>query len=289
MKKMLFVSAVILLVSFTAKKFKMKKENLVYIPAGTFYLNEDTISVMSMYMSPTEVTNKKYRLFLNDLKKQGRTEDLKIAMVDTSLWEKDLIYGAPYREHYFNHPAYENYPVVNISKEGAKLYCVWYTKLMLAKYPESNFNDFRLPSKLEWIYAAKGGLQNSPYPWGGAYIRNKKGEILANFARIGDHNIKKDKDNNYVVVDKSEFRTTSININHQPDILAPSNSYFQNGYGLYNMAGNANEMVFDEDVVMGGDWQSAGFDIKVTSEKKYTKANPLTSFRMVSTYIPVRR
>lgn len=87
MERILLVSALIVLVSFTAKKFKMKKENLVYIPAGTFYFNDDTISVMSMYMSPNEVTNKEYRLFLNDLKKQGRIEDLKIADIDTIKWQ----------------------------------------------------------------------------------------------------------------------------------------------------------------------------------------------------------
>ena len=288
MKRILLVLGVILAVSFTAKKFKMKKENLVYIPSGTFYLNDDSISVMSMYMSPTEVTNKEYRLFLNDLKKQGRTEDLKTAKVDTSLWEKDLKYGTPYKIHYFNHPAYESYPVVNVSKDGAKLYCVWYTKKMLAKYPESNFNDFRLPSKLEWIYAAKGNLKHSPYPWGGPYIRNSKGDYLANFAHIGEHNIKKDTEGNYIVVKGDEFQYSHTDFNSSADVFAPVRSYFPNGYGLYNMAGNANEMVFDEDVVMGGDWQSGGNDIRVTSEKEYINANPLTGFRMVSTYIPVR-
>jgi len=288
MKRILLVSVLIVLVSFTAKKFKMKKENLVYIPSGTFCFNDNTISVMSMYMSPTEVTNKEYRLFLNDLKKQGRIEDLKIADIDTIKWQTELQFGAPYTSVYSNHPAFENYPVVNISKEGAKLYCVWYTKLMLSKYPKSNFNDFRLPSKLEWIYAANGGLKDAPYPWSGAFTRNIKGDYLANFAHIGDHNIKRNKQGNYEVVDTSVFYYSSIDFNSQADVLAPSNSYFSNGYGLFHMAGNANEMVSDEAIVMGGDWQSGGYDIRVTSEKEYIKANPLTGFRMVSTYIAIR-
>jgi formylglycine-generating enzyme required for sulfatase activity len=287
MKPILLVLAVTLAVSFTAKKFKIKKENLVYIPAGTFYLEKDTISVMSMYMSPTEVTNKEYRLFLNDLKKQERLGDLKKAMVDSAIWKTEFNVDG-YTNHYFNHPAYDNYPVVNISKEGAKLYCTWFTKQMLAKYPGSNFNDFRLPSKLEWIYAAKGGLNDSPYPWGGAYTRNSKGNYLANFAYIGEHNIKRDKNGDFKVIDKKDFDFSNMDINSQPDILAPSNSYFPNGHGLYHMAGNANEMVFDEDVVMGGDWQSAGNDIRVVSEKTLEGPNPRTGFRMVSTYIPVR-
>jgi len=293
MKRLLLVLAVILALSFTAKKFKMKKENLVYIPAGTFYLNEDTISVMSMYMSPTEVTNAEYKLFLNDLKKQGRTEDLKMAMVDSLLWNQ--LYpnsSAPqhYVKYYFNHPALSDHPVVNISKEAVNLYCVWYTKQMLAKYPGSNFNDFRLPSKLEWIYAAKGGLKGSPYPWGGPGIRNQEGQHLANYYVVGDHNISKDKNGNMDVVKPNNFLFTNEFHNSIFTLTLTEHvkAFNPNGYGLYNMSGNVNEMVFDENVVLGGDWESCGHDIRVTSEKEYTKANPLTGFRMVSTYIPVR-
>jgi formylglycine-generating enzyme required for sulfatase activity len=287
MKKILLVLAVILAVSFTAKKFKIKKDNLVYIPAGTFYLNEDTISVMSMYMSTTEVTNGEYLKFVLDLKAKGNKKDYQIALPDSLKWNLKNATNQPYVDYYFRHPSYANYPVVNVTKEGAKLYCIWYTKQMLAKYPESNFNDFRLPSKLEWIYAAKGGLKDSPYPWGGPYTRNVKGDYLANFARIGDRNIKKDENGDYKLVNKDEFQYNVINTDNA-DILAPVNSYFPNGYGLYNMAGNVNEMVFDEEVVMGGDWQSGGNDIRVSSEKEYSNASPLTGFRMVSTYIPVR-
>jgi len=287
MKRLLLVLAVILALSFTAKKFKMKKENLVYIPAGTFYLNEDTISVMSMYMSPTEVTNAEYKLFLNDLKKQGRTEDLKMAMVDSTQWA--IFNKGPLRTDvspYFNNSRYQNYPVINITKEGAALYCVWYTRKIRLKYPEINFNDFRLPSKLEWIYAAKGGLNRSPYPWGGMYVRNSKGKYLANFVHIGNRNIRKNKDGKYVIIENTDLDYLSLC--GGTGSLAPALSYFPNGYGLYNMAGNVNEIVSDEDAVMGGDWKSGGNEIKVTSEKQYTNANPLTGFRMVSTYSPVR-
>ncbi|MCO5247572.1 MAG: SUMF1/EgtB/PvdO family nonheme iron enzyme [Chitinophagales bacterium] len=78
--------------------------------------------------------------------------------------------------------------------------------------------EFRLPFEHEWEYAARGGRQLSPYPWGGPYIRNTKGCLLANF-KPGRGNYPEDG-GMYTV---------------------PAKSYWPNDYGLYNMAGNVSE------------------------------------------------
>jgi len=282
MKRIVFVAGLVLLGSFTAKKFKMKKENLVYIPAGTFEFEDKKVSVNSFYMSTTEVTNKEYLKFVNDLKRKGNEKEYLIALPDTMNWRSKNAYNVPYVEHYFRHPAYSDYPVVNITKEAAELYCVWYTKQMLVKFPKSKFNDFRLPSKEEWVYAAKGGLKNSPYPWGGPFTHNVEGKHLANFLHIGEHNIKRDSLGGVGITKGDEF--SGAQLNNAADILAPSKSFNPNGYGLYNMAGNAAEFVARDTIAMGGSWKSTGYDIRVSSESSATDAKPTIGFRMVSTF-----
>lgn len=279
MKRILTPLVLILVLSFTGINFKQKKENMVYIPSGNLYLNNDTVSINTMYMSSTEVTNKEYRTFLIDLKLNNRIVDFEIANVDSINWKHE-----GYKFHYFNHSEYQDYPVVNVTKEGAKLYGVWYTKLMRKKYPEVQFKEFRLPTKQEWIYVAKGAYRNSPYPWGGPFARDSKGNLLANFSFVGSLNIRRGVDGEFLIVDKEDLKYLELDNNPASDILAPSKSYNVNGFGLYNMVGNVNELVSDEDVVMGGDWQSASYDIRVTSEKEYKTSSPIIGFRLISSY-----
>ena len=289
MKRIILVLIAVLsiaLMSLASKKNKKEnfKKDYAYIPSGTFQFEESAVSVNAFYMLATEVTNKQYGEFLLDLKSNGIEADYLIAVPDTSKWRSKLTYNEPYVEYYFRHPAYADYPVVNVTQAGADLYCVWLTQKMRLKYPKLNFNDFRLPTKEEWVYAARGSLQNSPYPWGGPYVRNGAGELLANFAHIGEQNIKRKVDGKFVIADSSEFMFGSID-DYSADILAPSKSYSQNGYGLYNMVGNAAELVARDTVAMGGSWLSPGFDIQVTSEVSATEAKPTIGFRVVSSYV----
>lgn len=152
---------------------------------------------------------------------------------DTLCWVHDFTYSynEPMTEMYYWHPAYDDYPVVGITWSQAKAFNVWRTQLMSSyrqKNGETFVQRFRLPTEAEWEYAARGGLDLSPYPWGGPYIRNRLGCPLANFKpQRGDY------------VDDDGFQTVQVR------------AYEPNGYGLYCMSGNVAEWTstaFDESV-----------------------------------------
>jgi sulfatase modifying factor 1 len=218
---------------------------------------------------------------------------------DTLVWVHDFTYSfnEPMTENYFWHPAYDEYPVVGVTWQQANAFNVWRTQLMnswLGSYGDAYVNRFRLPTEAEWEYAARGGLDLAPYPWGGPYVRNRQGCFLGNFKPLHG---------NYV--DDGGFHTV------------PVDSYTANDYGLYQMAGNVaewtstafDESVYDFDhdlnpeytydalandppalkrkVVRGGSWKDIGYYIQ-TGTRSYEyqdTAKSYIGFRSVMTYL----
>lgn len=264
---------------------KHDKDAYVFIPSGSFDYNGKQVSAQAFYIGVGEVTNFEYRTFLFDLIIQGRKDEFLKAKPDQSAWNKEFKNGAKvWEEQYFSHPAFNNYPVVNVSREGAELYCKWISQ-EVRKYvgdeKEGKYNDVRLPVRAEWVKAASNEGKQLPYPWDGQYRRNSRGLFQANFTR----DIVKDQ------IDTTKWRNEIIYDN--TDILAPSKSFWPNALGLYNMAGNAAEMVYEdihknEPGTAGGSWRSYGDDIKIYAPDPYkgvTEAKPTIGFRVVSTYL----
>ncbi|MEN9414431.1 MAG: hypothetical protein RLZ62_735, partial [Bacteroidota bacterium] len=140
---------------------------------------------------------------------------------DTLSWVRDYAYSynEPMTRNYFWHPAFDDYPVVGVNWKMAKAFCYWRTKLwnMYGETAEIS-EDFRLPTEHEWEYAARGGREGAPYPWGAYYTRNAKGCLLANF-KPGRGNYPEDGGLYTVKAD----------------------GYYPNDYGLFCMAGNVAE------------------------------------------------
>lgn len=151
---------------------------------------------------------------------------------DTLVWLADFAYAQnePMTQGYFSHPAFDNYPVVGVTWRQARAFTVWRTRYyegyaQAHKMPVNSRLPYQLPTEAEFEYAARGGRVGNDYPWGGPYIRNAKGCLLANF---------KPGRGNYI----DDGGAFTVNVK----------SYFPNDFGLYNMAGNVAE------------WTSSAFD-----------------------------
>ena len=164
----------------------------------------------------------------HDKTKGNRTKHINKESVnvypDTLVWIRDFAYSynEPMTRNYFWHPAFDDYPVVGVNWKTARAFAFWRTQLWNTYQKDRkdgvNTENFRLPFEHEWEYAARGGHDLAPFPWGGYYIRNAKGCLLANF-KPGRGNYPEDGGLYTVVAD----------------------GYFPNDYGLYNMSGNVAE------------------------------------------------
>ena len=144
---------------------------------------------------------------------------------DTLVWIRDYTYSynEPLTKKYFSHVSYDNYPVVGVTWAQAKSFCHWRTR-QLNDFQDiikaQRVMDYRLPSEVEWEYAARGGHQMTLYPWGSYYTRSDDGSFLANFKPLRG---------NYVSDSRSNITTQE------------TATYPPNAYGLYDMAGNVAE------------------------------------------------
>ena len=140
---------------------------------------------------------------------------------DTTVWVNDFpnAHNETYMKNYFSAPAYNDYPVVGVSWEQAQAFCAWRTEFLLRGLgPQARYvQRYRLPSEIEWEYAARGP-EGKPYPWEGEGMANDKGCYYANF--------KPDRGN---YTEDGNLITSRCGI------------YGANENGLFDMAGNVAE------------------------------------------------
>lgn len=98
-------------------------------------------------------------------------------------------------------------------------------------------NGYRLPSGVEWAYAARGGLTGKRFPWGDSIAHSN-----ANYYSSSSYS--------YDISPTRGYHPTYA-INGAP-YTSPAGSFPANGYGLYDMAGNVWERCWDSH--RGGAW-----------------------------------
>lgn len=225
-----------------------------YIPSGKLLTANGDVAMKGFYFYEAEISNAQYQEFLRNLKKAGKTNELLIATIDTAGWIPALNFENTYAQEYHVSDLYADYPVVNISYEAANLFCAYLQELIRKKIPDA---EVRLPTENEWVYAARGGLEDAEYPWGS--MENKA---------------KKDMDYcNYNSPDDGTCLATNFD-----------RAYMPNAYGLYNLSGNAAEMLFEKGRTKGGSWNSSGFSMRIEAADEYEGfegSSPYIGFRPV--------
>ncbi len=260
-KLFVFQFTVVLALSGLARSSKTTVPNCVPVKEGL------------LYAAVTELTNFQYAEFLYDL----RMQDSKSYMAmypDTGAWRLGGAFNEPYVEYYHRHPAYRDYPVVNITWEQANAYCDWLEKRLNQGVFASHKSviarvDVRLPTELEWKLAARGGNPDATFPWYGTGMRHTEkpfqGLFMANCVR-----------------GRGDYMGVAGGLNDNADITAPAKSYWPNGYGLYNMAGNVAEMLAEPGRTRGGSWRCRAKYLQIEAEdpyQGYVKASPEIGFR----------
>jgi formylglycine-generating enzyme required for sulfatase activity len=130
-------------------------------------------------------------------------------------------------------------PVVNVDWDEAREFCEW--------------AGGRLPTETEWEYAARGGTEGWRFPWG-----NDAGGNNANFADAGGRNIE------YIGMDLEANRGVAkwLGLTYPYDGTSPVGTFEKNGFGLYDMVGNAAQWTADQKgelrVLRGGSWAGTG-------------------------------
>jgi sulfatase modifying factor 1 len=103
----------------------------------------------------------------------------------------------------------DRHPVTHVAAEDAGAYAAWAGK--------------ELPTEAEWEFAARGGLEGAVYTWGDDFA--PKGRVMANTWQ-------------------GEFPWQNLKTGRWLR-TSPVKSFPPNGYGLYDMAGNAWEWTSD--------------------------------------------
>ena len=227
---------------------------------------------------------------------------------DSLVWMRDFSYSynEPFTRLYFSHPSYNQYPVVGITWKQAIAFCHWRTNNSNFYLDKGNKKDekidgiYRLPTEAEWEYAARGNSKtNNMYPWGSPYTRTKEGRLLANFKPGRGDYFGSDAKNDNIYTSKVQ-------------------SYPENGYKLFDMAGNVAEWTSsvyyeggynfmgdfspdlqynakEEDpismkrkVVRGGSWKDIAYNIQVSTRnyEYQDTAKSYIGFRCVLSMAP---
>lgn len=196
---------------------------------------------------------------------------------DTLVWIRDFTYSynEPWATRYFWHPGFDEYPVVGITWKQAKAFCNWRTKIQndyLSDRGEPGLMEYRLPTEVEWEYAARGGKLLSMYPWGNYYARDQQGVFMANFKPLRGNYV---EDGGIATMKVGSYDANEFGLYDMAGNVAEwtNDAYDESGYNYYNDLNPSFEYdalpddppVMKRKVVRGGSWKDIGYFMQTSA------------------------
>ncbi|KAJ7316984.1 hypothetical protein JRQ81_003146 [Phrynocephalus forsythii] len=237
---------------------KSELRQMAFIPGGVFTMGTNEPAIQQdgewparrvrldpFYMDIYEVSNAEFENFVNatgyltEAEKFGDSfvfEGMLSEQVKTGIHQAVAVapWWLPVKEANWKHPegpdsniSYRmDHPVLHVSWNDAVAFCTWAGK--------------RLPTEAEWEYSCRGGLENRLFPWGNKLHPN------------GQH---------YINIWQGEFPVRNAGEDGYKG-TAPVTAFPPNGYGLYNIIGNAWE------------WTSDWWSVNHSAEATYNPKGP---------------
>jgi formylglycine-generating enzyme required for sulfatase activity len=227
------------------------------------------IDVSGFMISKYEITNQLFVFFLNFMECDtlGQVEGyyaINLESPDTKIkWDK-------YSKKFFVLTGYEDYPVVNVTWQGAQIFC--------------SILNGKLPSEAEWEFAARGGVYAIRY-----YTGINKDDFEYEYRFAGGN----------VMTERGWFVDNSYGRTHKVGMLKP------NQLGIFDMCGNVWEWCYDKynkdfyktnndshdpeclsgppvRTNRGGSWSSDAVYCRITNRNylSQTECNPYLGFRL---------
>ncbi len=244
-------------------------QGMAWVPGGEFLMGSNSrmaqanekpahpVSVHGFWMDETHVTNAQFAAFVKatgyrtTAEQKPRWEDLAVQLtpgtsrpadsalvpgamvfvgtekkpVDLRDWSQwwQFVPGADWRHPQGPGSSIEGrgeHPVVQVSFADAQAYATWAGK--------------RLPTEAEWEFASRGGLEQATYGWGNDF--EPDGQRMAN--------VWQGQGGTFPVVARGKRPIVSAKAAGVMG-TTPARTFPANGYGLYDMTGNAWQWVAD--------------------------------------------
>jgi formylglycine-generating enzyme len=224
MRKLLFLllTAMIVLVSACSRK---EPENIVFVKGGTFVntksnLYGKNVTVSDFYIGPYEVTQKEWIEVMGSNPSQFKGDSLPVETVN---WYDCIEYCNKRSIKEGLKPYYNIDKNIKDTNNTSDLDSIKWTVTINAKE-----DGYRLPTEVEWEYAAGGGQASKSYLFSGS---NDVDTVAWYWKNSGDQNL------------TGEWLRILIESNHCK--TKPVGIKKPNELGLYDMSGNIREWCWD--------------------------------------------